>query len=139
METLNIDRASKQPVFKQIYDILMAEMKGGLYLAQGKLPSEKELCARFDVERNTVRKALQILVDERRITRIPGVGTQIMPLSGEGPAAGPEKTEEPLLAPDNPRPLETGGSSRIILLITQIDYLHSVGGGEFPLQADPPL
>jgi LacI family transcriptional regulator len=131
METLNIDRTSKQPVFKQIYDILMAEMKGGLYSAEGKLPSEKELCARFDVERNTVRKALQIMVDEGRITRIPGIGTRIMSLSGEEPVKNPEKTEGPLLSPDKPRLPETDQASRIILLITQIDYLHSVGGESF--------
>ena len=90
METINIDMTSKQPVFKQIYDILIAEMKDGLYSAEGKLPSEKELCTRFDVERNTVRKALQILVDERRIARIPGIGTRIMSSAGEAPAG---KTE----------------------------------------------
>jgi LacI family transcriptional regulator len=125
METIDIDRTSKQPVFRQIYDILIAEMKGGLYSAEGKLPSEKELCSRFGVERNTVRKALQILVDERLIVRIPGIGTRIMSLPGEVPAEGPEKTAFP--APDNPRIPETGQPGRIILLISQIDYLHSVG------------
>jgi LacI family transcriptional regulator len=131
METINIDRTSKQPVFKQIYDILIAEMKGGLYSAEGKLPSEKDLCFRFDVERNTVRKALQILVDERRIVRIPGIGTRIMSLPGEVPAEDPEKTEGQFPAPDNPRIPETGQPGRIILLISQIDYLHSVGGESF--------
>ncbi|MDR2303510.1 MAG: GntR family transcriptional regulator [Treponema sp.] len=131
METLNIDRTSKQPVFKQIYDILIAEMKAGLYSAGGKLPSEKELCTRFDVERNTVRKALQILVDERRIARIPGIGTRIMSPSGEGPAKIPENTEERFLSPADPQLPETDQAGRIILLITQIDYLHSAGGESF--------
>jgi LacI family transcriptional regulator len=125
MEILNIDRTSKQPVFKQIYDILITEMNGGLYSQEGKLPSEKALCTRFDVERNTVRKALHILVDERRITRIPGIGSRIMSSDGEDQ----EKTEG-APSPNNPD-LSAAETSRIILLITQIDYLHSVGGESF--------
>jgi LacI family transcriptional regulator len=128
METLSIDRTSKQPVFKQIYDILIAEMNGGLYLSGEKLPSEKELCARFDVERNTVRKALRILVDERRIVRLPGIGSRIMSFAEEAPV---EKTEERLLSPESAGLAETGKTSRIILLITRIDYLHSAGGESF--------
>jgi LacI family transcriptional regulator len=127
MEISTIDRTSRQPVFKQIYDILIAEMNGGLYSGEGKLPSEKELCARFDVERNTVRKALQILVDERRIARIPGIGSRIMSAAAVA-AEDPEKTEE---APSSDTPFPAGEASRIILLITQIDYLHSVGGESF--------
>jgi LacI family transcriptional regulator len=128
METLNIDRTSKQPVFRQIYNILIAEMNGGLYSAGGKLPSEKELCARFDVERNTVRKALQILVDERRIVRVPGIGSRIMSSAEEAPA---EKTEERLPSPERAGLSEAVKKSRIILLISRIDYLHSAGGESF--------
>jgi LacI family transcriptional regulator len=126
METSIVDRTSKQPVFKQIYDLLIAEMDGGIYSGEGKLPSEKELCTRFDVERNTVRKALQILVDERRIVRIPGIGSRIMSSAGEGP----EKTEG-TPSPDSPDLSAAGDASRLILLISQIDYLHSVGGESF--------
>jgi len=107
-----IDRSGKTPVFRQIYSILSREMKDGLYAKTGKLPSENELCLRFDVERNTVRKALQILVDENLITRVPGIGSKL--LEGAG------KTR---LIP------RRGGQGKqknnIILLITQVDYLHS--------------
>jgi LacI family transcriptional regulator len=126
----DLDRSSRVPVFRQIYSILIAEIIEGRYTAKENLPSEKELCARFNVERNTVRKALQIMVDERRIARIPGIGTRIMSLSGEGPAEDPGGTEE-RLSPENSRPFGIDLTSRIILLITQIDYLHSVGGESF--------
>ena len=107
-----IDRTSKTPVFKQIYSILLKEMNEGVYAEIGKLPSENELCQRFDVERNTVRKALQILVDENLIARIPGIGSKLL-----------EGTEQSKVIP------RRGGQAKqknnIILLITQVDYLHS--------------
>jgi len=112
----SIDRTSKQPVFRQIYDILLAEMNNGLYRTSLRLPSEKELCGRFDVERNTVRKALQILVDENRIVRAPGIGSKI--LSG-----GEAKKIAAAQGSIN--------SSSIVILITQIDYLHIPGGESF--------
>jgi DNA-binding LacI/PurR family transcriptional regulator len=113
----NIDRGSKTPVFRQIYDILVSEITEGLYPVNEKLPSEKMLCLRFDVERNTVRKALQILVDERWILRAPGIGSRVLSLNG------PEKN------PPAARPaVEAGG---IIILITQVDYLNSPDGESF--------
>ncbi|MDR1319545.1 MAG: GntR family transcriptional regulator [Treponema sp.] len=113
-----IDRSSKTPIFRQIYDILLSEMIGGIYAVNGNMPSEKELCLRFDVERNTVRKALQILVEEKRITRIPGIGSRVLP-------AG-EAKKNPF--PSGRPAAETG---RIIILVTQIDYLHSPDGESF--------
>jgi DNA-binding LacI/PurR family transcriptional regulator len=110
----DIDRNSKAPVYRQIYDILISEM--GLYGTNGKLPSEKNLCLRFNVERNTVRKALQMLADENRIVRVPGVGSKIL-------APGTSKNI-PLS-----RPVEKAG--KIIILVTQIDYLHSPDGESF--------
>jgi DNA-binding LacI/PurR family transcriptional regulator len=114
----NIDRGSGTPVFRQIYDILIAEMALGTYPVNEKLPSEKELCLRFDVERNTVRKALQILVDEKRIVRIPGIGSKVLSLKAAG--------EDPVSAARSAA--ETG---RIVILLTQVDYLHPPGGESF--------
>jgi DNA-binding LacI/PurR family transcriptional regulator len=106
MET-GIDRTSKTPIFKQIYGMLTSEIEKGIYSPGGKLPSENELCLRFDVERNTVRKALQILVDEKRIERAPGIGTRILQAPFNMPSASVNQT------------------SKIIILISQVDYLRS--------------
>lgn len=111
---MGIDRTSKRPVFKQIYEILITEMDDGLYNGTGKLPSEKELCQRFGVERNTLRKALQILVDQRRIARTRGSGTKVLPPpSGEKPAA------------HGPR------AGKSVMLIANEDYLRSGDGESF--------
>jgi DNA-binding LacI/PurR family transcriptional regulator/DNA-binding transcriptional regulator YhcF (GntR family) len=108
---MTIDRTRKQPVFKQIYNILLAELDTGCYKESGMLPSEKELCGRFNVERNTVRKALRILVDEERVVRVPGLGTRIL-FNQEGPHTPPE-------------------AGKIVVLITQKDYLLSGDGESF--------
>ncbi|MDD4796598.1 MAG: GntR family transcriptional regulator [Eubacteriales bacterium] len=104
---MSIDRTNKQPIYRQIYEILLSEIAGGLYRQTGMLPGEKALCQRFGVERNTVRKALQILADEGRVLRRRGVGTTILP----GAAA------------------QSGPARRSIMRIAQHDYLHS-GDGE---------
>ena len=118
-----IDRNSQKPVFRQIYTILLAEIANGDYLETGKLPSEKELCIRFDVERNTVRKALQILVDQKQVTRVPGIGTRLISASAKN-----DYQENSDYASGEPygkiRAEEPGKNGNIILLITQIDYLH---------------
>ena len=117
-----IDRTSKRPVFRQIYDILLKEIKDGSYDPAGKLPSEKEFCLRFDVERNTVRKALKILVEEKIITRAPGIGTLLLPV----PASGSLPAKE--ISTEYHSKIQ---KSSIILLITQVDYLHSTDGESF--------
>jgi DNA-binding LacI/PurR family transcriptional regulator len=109
-----IDRNSKEPVFRQIYAALLAELNNGVYDATGALPSEKELCARFDVERNTVRKALQILVNERRIVRLPGLGTRL--------TTGKDLIETALA---------TTLTGKLVVFITQEDYLHEEEGESF--------
>jgi DNA-binding FadR family transcriptional regulator len=51
----------------------LVEMIESRALREGqRLPSERELCERFGSARNTVRRALSILEDERRVVRQPG-------------------------------------------------------------------
>jgi LacI family transcriptional regulator len=118
----NIDREAKVPVFRQIYEIIVSDISSGIYTASGKLPSEKDLCLRFGVERNTVRKALQILVDEERIIRLPGIGSRLLPFTGTK-----KKSALPVRQPSRSR----ANSGKIIILVTQVDYLKSSDGESF--------
>jgi len=111
---MELDRNVKQAVYKQIYDILAKEIKDGVYNDAPVLPSEKELCSRFCVERNTLRKALQILVDEGVIYKKPGYGTVL-----SGNAEATEKANHSLP--------KTEFLRKNILLITQEDYLQDNG------------
>src|SRR5690349_12052304 len=58
-----------------IADVLRREIIRGKIRAGGKMPTERELCARFFASRITVRRALQILADELLIVRRQGTGT----------------------------------------------------------------
>ncbi|MDR2435359.1 MAG: GntR family transcriptional regulator [Treponema sp.] len=98
------------PVYRQIYEILASELNRGLYDEKGMLPSEKELCARFGVERNTIRKSLQLLVEEDRVIRRPGLGTE-------------------LVKPREEADLNAAGDP--VVLITQVDYLNTGKGESF--------
>lgn len=57
-----------------IADILQSEIDGGTYVVGEKLPSEAELCRRFQENRYTVRQALDLLVTTGIIRAHQGKG-----------------------------------------------------------------
>ena len=77
--------------------ISLVEMIESRTLRNGqRLPSERELCERFGSARNTVRRALSMLEDERRVIRHSARGGYIvdhgragLPLVTSGTGAGP--------------------------------------------------
>jgi len=63
------------PRHTQISRWLRQQIQEGVYEVDEKLPSENELCQKFDVSRLTVRKALQTLENEQMIYRSQGLGS----------------------------------------------------------------
>ena len=57
-------RRSSSPIYKQIADDLRASIIEGAIPRGGKLPVEAELSARYSVARETVRSALDVLLNE---------------------------------------------------------------------------
>jgi len=112
--TTEINRTGKQAVYRQIYSILLKEIKDGVYDNAVVLPSEKELCTRFRVERNTLRKALRILVDEGLIYKKPGFGSMLANNGSTFEKAEIVSTDSELVRKN-------------ILLVTQEDYLQDNG------------
>ena len=76
-KTDKIDKSSDMPIYRQIYNWLYSEITGGSYNETGRLPCERDLKNIFGVERDTVRKALKMLVDDGLIIKVPGYGTKI--------------------------------------------------------------
>lgn len=63
------------PLHEQISGRLREEIRTGALPPDSQLPSEKELCRRFDVSRVTVRRALQTLEADGLIYRRQGLGS----------------------------------------------------------------
>lgn len=56
-----IDRTADRPPYRQVADLLRAQVNNGRYSPGDRLPSEAELSAHFGVARMTVRSAIQQL------------------------------------------------------------------------------
>jgi len=69
-----IDRASFEPAYLQVARILSDEIARGRFRPGDQLPSESQLCARFEVSGMTVRRAINILVDRGIVTAAQGKG-----------------------------------------------------------------
>ncbi|WP_067484805.1 GntR family transcriptional regulator [Actinomadura hibisca] len=69
-----IDPAAPLPKYLQLRAILLDMVERGGLPVDAPMPSERELCRRFGVSRMTVRQAVDQLVAEDRLRRIPGKG-----------------------------------------------------------------
>lgn len=74
-----LDRTQPQPLYEQIIDALRDLIDTTPLLPNEKIPSERELSERFAVNRLTVRKAIDELVQEGVLFRQHGKGTFVSP------------------------------------------------------------
>ncbi len=65
---------TKKPLYVIIHEALREDIASGKYAAGKLIPSESELCKRFDVTRPTVRKAISGLIEEGLLRSIHGKG-----------------------------------------------------------------
>ena len=65
------------PKYQYIADSLRQEIESGVYSSKQLLPTEQLLCQRFQISRQTVRRALSVLEDEGLITRRQGSGSRL--------------------------------------------------------------
>lgn len=64
--------------FEFIYKSLRLEIEEGVYNDTMILPTEMELCKRFDTSRNTIRRAIQVLNDDGVVYSAKGRGVVIL-------------------------------------------------------------
>jgi DNA-binding GntR family transcriptional regulator len=72
-----IDRGAPEPLYRQLAAVLREQIRSG-ELA-GMIPSIRHLAVTYDLGEITVRKALDILKEERLIVAVPGRGTFTAP------------------------------------------------------------
>lgn len=68
---------AKKPLYIQIYQSLKEKIVEHQYPNDEYLPSERELGEYYDVERATVRRALEMLVQDGLLIKIPGSGSKV--------------------------------------------------------------
>ncbi len=67
----------RAPRYAEIEKILRQRILADYYSASGFLPQERELAQEFQVSRNTLRSALQLLSDQQLISKVQGCGTMV--------------------------------------------------------------
>jgi len=70
-----IDRHSYKPAYAQLVDILRLQIATGTLRPGDQLPSESQLCKLYRVSPMTVRRAINILVEQGVISTAQGSGT----------------------------------------------------------------
>jgi len=63
------------PLYFQLKEVILAEMKNGSYKSDDLIPTEKELSEMYQISRTTVRQAITELVQEGWLYRIKSKGT----------------------------------------------------------------
>lgn len=74
-----VERGAGVAVWRQIEQILSAEIAASSFGDEGRLPSEAELAKRFDVNRHTVRRAMLRLAATGLVSVEQGRGTFVQP------------------------------------------------------------
>jgi len=75
-----IDRDSYEPAYAQLANILRRQISAGLFRPGDRLPSESQLCESYQVSPMTVRRAINLLVEEGVVSAVQGRGTFVKPL-----------------------------------------------------------
>ncbi|MGF7145893.1 DNA-binding LacI/PurR family transcriptional regulator [Anaerotaenia torta] len=65
-------------LYKQVYEGIKEKILDGTFPQESKLPSEEEFCAEYEVSAITVKKAMDLLVDDGMVRRVPGKGTYVL-------------------------------------------------------------
>lgn len=69
--------SKSKPLYLQIYESLKSKIYSSAYSAGDVLPSERQLMVHYKVERITIRKALELLVNDGLVEKIAGYGTKV--------------------------------------------------------------
>ena len=77
LENKELDKHVPIPLYFQLKELIVEEIKSGLYPVDSLIPTEKELSEQFDISRTTVRQAITELVQEGWLYRVKSKGTFI--------------------------------------------------------------
>jgi DNA-binding GntR family transcriptional regulator len=93
-QSTKIDRKSFRPAYVQLVAILSNQIGSGEIRPGQRLPSESQLCERYDVSPMTVRRAINILVDQSLVTTAQGKGTFVKAMELSAVTSGVDEFRE---------------------------------------------
>ena len=65
----------RPPIYMQLRDSIIKKIEDGDYLPDEMIPSEREMAQLYDINRMTVKNAIEVLVKDGYLYRIQGKGT----------------------------------------------------------------
>lgn len=71
----NIDKTTRIPLYFQLKELIVKEIRDGAYQKDSLIPTEKEISEFYGISRTTVRQAISELVQEGWLYRIKSKGT----------------------------------------------------------------
>lgn len=77
LENKELDKRVPIPLYFQLKELIVEEIRSGKYEVDSLIPTEKEMSERFDISRTTVRQAITELVQEGWLYRVKSKGTFI--------------------------------------------------------------
>lgn len=88
---IEIDKASKEPVYRQLSDHIIRMIRKEQLLGGEKLPPEREIAEKLEIARGTVKKAYELVEQTGLVKIIHGKGTFV--LAEEDPATESRKDQ----------------------------------------------
>ncbi|MHB8763468.1 MAG: GntR family transcriptional regulator [Deferrisomatales bacterium] len=76
-----IDRDSYEPAYAQLVRLLRGRIAAGEFRPGSRLPSEAQLCDLYQVSPMTVRRAVNVLLDQGLVSTVQGSGTFVKPMA----------------------------------------------------------
>ena len=115
--------ATRTSKYEHACSVLLGRLKDGRYPVGGRMPTEIELASQFEVSRVTIRRALDILVQDGYLERKQGSGYRVLTLSPASDTCLTSYTDAMLRAGFEPQ-------SRFLSL--ELLAPHSVESGQLP-------
>ncbi|SHF12560.1 transcriptional regulator, GntR family [Desulfacinum infernum DSM 9756] len=98
-----IDRSSFEPAYLQLVRVLREQIAAGQFRPGDRLPSESQLCRRYQVSPMTVRRAINLLLEQGVVTTERGRGTFVKPLELGGVSFSLDRFQDLLTDRDGAR------------------------------------
>lgn len=80
---MSLDDVPRGMKFRTLASELREQIAAGLWVVGGRLPTEQELARSYRVGINTVRRAVNLLIEEDLVQRRQGSGTFVLAVPGE--------------------------------------------------------